>query len=240
MRSSSDDFAGFRPAALGFFRDLSRNNRKEWFEAHRDVYETEVRAPLRALLEAVDIRLAKIAPELTADMKRSIFRLNRDIRFSKDKSPYKTYASFWVNHRRVAGGGGPQVHGGAGLYFHVQPRASIVAGGIWMPPPPMLARIRAAISADPRGFRAALRVLPKRWGTLNEEAMLKRLPRGYDADDPAATWLKYQSFTVSHPISAMDLRRADLADLLAHEYAGVIPLVRWLNTALGYPPDRSR
>ena len=124
------DFTGFRPAALGFFRDLSRNNRKEWFEAHRDVYENEVRAPLRALLEAVDFRLATIAPELTADMKRSIFRLNRDIRFSKDKSPYKAYASFWVNHRRVAGGGGPQVHGGAGLYFHVQPRASIVAAGI--------------------------------------------------------------------------------------------------------------
>jgi uncharacterized protein (TIGR02453 family) len=239
MSVTPTDFTGFRPAALGFLRDLSRNNQKAWFEAHRDAYESEVRAPLRALLEALDLQLARIAPELTADLKRSIFRINRDIRFSKDKSPYKTHASFWVNHRR-AGGGGPHVHGGAGLYFHIEPRASMVAAGFWMPPAPMLARIRATLSEDARGFKAALNAMPKRWGKLSEEAMLRRLPRGFTEADPGAPWLRYQSFTVSHPLAATDLRRADLPDLLAREYAGVVPFVRWLNGALGYPPDKSR
>jgi uncharacterized protein (TIGR02453 family) len=240
MPAALTDFTGFRPAALRFFRDLSLNNNKGWFEAHRDVYEHEVRAPLRTLLEAVDVRLATVAPELTADLKRSIFRLNRDIRFSKDKSPYKAYASFWVNHRRVGSGGGPQVHGGAGLYFHLQPRASIVAAGFWMPPAPMLARIRAALNEDARGFKAALAAMPKRWGALSEEAMLKRLPRGFTESDPGAPWLRYQSFTVSHPVVATDLRQAKLPDILVREYAAVVPFVRWLNSSLGYPPDKSR
>ena len=240
MSDTREEFEGFRPAALRFLRDLARNNHKSWFEAHRDEYDSEVRQPLRTLLDALDIRLATIAPELVTDPKRSIFRVYRDVRFSRDKSPYKTHASFWVNHRRVGRADGVKVHGGAGLYFHIEPRASLVAAGIWMPPRPALARIRAAISEDARGFEMVLRKLPKRFGRLNQEAMLQRLPRGFATTDPAAPWLRYQSFTVSHPVAATDLRRADLPDLLAREYAGVIPLVRWLNAALGYPPDKSR
>jgi uncharacterized protein (TIGR02453 family) len=240
MSVTTTEFEGFRPAALRFLRGLARNNNKGWFEPRREEYETEVRQPLRDLLEAVDIRLAKVAPELTADLSRSIFRVYRDIRFSRDKSPYKTHASFWVNHRRVGRADGTRVHGGAGIYFHIQPGASLVAAGIWMPSRPALTRIRAAISEDARGFQAVLRKVPKRWGHLNEESMLQRLPRGYATTDPAAPWLRYQSFTVSHPVAATDLRRPTLPNILAHEYAGVIPLVRWLNTALGYPPDKSR
>jgi uncharacterized protein (TIGR02453 family) len=234
------DFNGFRPAAIAFLRNLARNNRRDWFEAHRDVFEAELREPLRALLEAFDIRLARVAPELSADSKRSAFRLHRDIRFSRDKSPYKKHVAFWVTHRRLGAGGGPNVHGGAGLYFHLEPRASMIAAGIWMPPPPVLGRIRAALSEDVRSFEAALRAVPKRWGRLNEEEMLKRLPRGFADTDPAVRWLRYRSFTVSRPLSAVDVRRPDLPEFLAREFTGVVPFVRWLNSALALPPDRAR
>jgi uncharacterized protein (TIGR02453 family) len=234
------EFSGFRPAAFGFLRDLARNNRREWFEGHRETYETELQRPLAALLDEIDVRLASLAPELAADSRRSIFRIHRDIRFSKDKSPYKTHIAFWVSHRALGNSGGAAVHGGAGLYFHLEPNASIVAGGMWMPPTPALARIRAALAADLAGFESARRAFRRQFGELSEESVLKRPPRGYDADHPAARWLRYRSFTVSAPISVAELRRSDLPDRLARAYKPVVPLVRWLNSALGLPPATRR
>ena len=233
-------FTGFRPAAFEFFRGLKRNNRREWFEARRAIYETEVRAPLRELLEELDIRLGTIAPELVADPKASVFRIHRDIRFSKDKSPYKTNAGWWINHRSLGRSAAAVVHGGAGLYFHFEPRASMIAAGIWMPPPVALVRIRTALAADSRGFEGTLRRLRRQFGALSEEAVLRRVPRGYEPGHPAAGWLRYKSFTVSRPLTGADLKRRDLPDRLARSYTAVIPFVRWLNTALGFPPALRR
>jgi uncharacterized protein (TIGR02453 family) len=233
-------FTGFRPAAFEFFRGLKRNNRREWFEARREVYETEVRGPLRDLLGELDIRLATIAPELVADPKASVFRIHRDIRFSKDKSPYKTNAGFWINHRRLGRSAAAVVHGGAGLYFHFEPRASMIAAGIWMPPPVALVRIRSALAGDTPGFEGTLRRMRRQFGTLSEEAVLRRVPRGYEPDHPAAGWLRYKSFTVSRPLTGADLKRRDLPDRLARSYTAVIPFVRWLNAALGFPPALRR
>ena len=89
----------FTPAALTFFRGLARNNAKPWFEAHRADYVEHVVAPMRALIEELDVRLARFAPEITGDPKRSLFRIYRDVRFAKDKSPYKTHAACWFWHR---------------------------------------------------------------------------------------------------------------------------------------------
>jgi uncharacterized protein (TIGR02453 family) len=233
-------FTGFRPTAFQFLRGLKRNNRREWFEARREVFESEVRAPLRELLDELDVRLATLAPELAADSKRSVFRIHRDIRFSNDKSPYKTNVGFWVNHRALGRSAATVVHGGAGLYFHLEPRASMIAAGIWMPPPIALLRIRGALVEDRPGFEGTLRRLRPRFGVLSQEAVLQRVPRGYLASDPAAKWLRYKSFTVSHPLVATDLQRADLPDRLARAYAAVIPFVRWLNAALGFPPATRR
>jgi uncharacterized protein (TIGR02453 family) len=233
-------FTGFRPAAFQFLRGLKRNNRREWFEARREVYENELRTPLREMLDELDVRLATLAPELTVDPKRSVFRIHRDIRFSNDKSPYKTNVGFWVNHRALGRSAATVVHGGAGLYFHLEPRASMIAAGIWMPPPIALLRIRGALVEDRAGFEGTLRRLRPRFGTLSEEAVLQRVPRGYLPSDPAAKWLRYKSFTVSCPLVAPDLHRADLPDRLARAYAVVIPFVRWLNSALGFPPATRR
>src|SRR5256714_2597631 len=137
----------FTAASLRFLRGLARNNKKPWFEAHRDDYETQIRVPMRALIEEMDVRFARFAPELTGDPKRSMFRIHRDVRFSKDKSPYKTHAACWFFHADATSKVGREADGGgAGLYFHLQPGASFVGGGCWMPPAPALRRFRVAIA----------------------------------------------------------------------------------------------
>src|SRR6266850_432243 len=143
-------FGGFRPAAFRFLRDLARNNEKAWFEANRDVYEREVRDPMRLLVEALDAKLGAIAPEIVGDPKRSMFRIHRDVRFSKDKSPYKTNAGAWLYHRDAGRKvGRVDEGGGAGYYFHIDPTTCFMAGGIWMPARPALLRVREAIAAQP-------------------------------------------------------------------------------------------
>ena len=135
-------FSRFDPAALTFLRGLKRNNAKPWFEERRPTYEREILAPLRLLAEELDVRFAKLAPEFVAPPKRALFRIHRDVRFSRDKSPYKTHAALWVFHRDAGRGVGRDAHGGAGFYFHLEPGASLVAGGFWMPPRPLLSTLR--------------------------------------------------------------------------------------------------
>src|SRR5688572_32780132 len=92
----------FDKSALRFFTQLKKNNNKPWFEANRAHYEGKVREPMRALIDEMNGRFAKFAPEICGDSKRGMFRINRDIRFSKDKSPYKTHAACWFNHRNAS------------------------------------------------------------------------------------------------------------------------------------------
>src|SRR5689334_14674925 len=227
----------FSKRSLTFFRQLARNNEKSWFEAHRDEYENEVRAPMRELIEELDVRFAEFAPEIGGDAKRSMFRINRDIRFSKDQSPYKTHAACWFNHRRASTRVGSEADtGSAGFYFHLQPGKSFVGGGLWMPPRPSLNRLRDAIAEDPTGFDRIARSLTKRYGGLDDEAVLKKMPRGFSEDHPAAKWLRYQSFVSGREITDAAVTDPKLPAMLAKEFAGLLPLIRWLNDALGLPP----
>jgi uncharacterized protein (TIGR02453 family) len=226
----------FSPASLRFFRGLARNNRKDWFEAHRAEYEEHVKQPMAELVREMDLRMSKFAPEMVGDPKRSMFRLNRDIRFSSDKSPYKTHAACWFFHGDGSSKVGKEAHGGgAGFYFHLQPGACFTGGGLWMPPRPALQRLRAAIAADPKGF-AKLVLAPrlvKRLRGLSEEAMLKRAPRGYDESHPAARWLRHQSFTVGRPVTDAEATSGRLTAALEADFKLMLPLVRWLNGVLG-------
>jgi len=226
----------FSKRSLTFFRQLARNNEKAWFEAHRADYENEVRAPMRELIEELDVRFAKFAPEIAGDPKRSMFRINRDIRFSKDKSPYKTHAAAWFHHRNAARSVGSEADAGsAGYYFHLEPGGrSMLGAGLWMPPRPQLNKLREAIAENPKGFDRMVRSLPSRFDGLDDEAALRRMPRGYAEDHPAAKWLKYQSFTTGHTLTDAQVTSKSLADLLAREFAAVLPLVRWLNETLGF------
>lgn len=237
-------FDGFTRDTLDFLRALERHNEKGWFEANRARYERSVRQPLAALVEEVDVRLATIAPEIVGDPKRSLFRIHRDVRFSNDKRPYKTSATAWFPHIG-AGGGGPgarAAHGGAGFYLDIGTTTCTIGGGIWMPPRPTLARVRQAIDDDHASLEVILgsRSLRRTFGTLAPDARLTRMPRGYAADHPAADLLRYQSFTVGRALTEDELLGTRLPDLLAREFARLVPLVRWLNGALGLAPRDRR
>ena len=233
---SASEFRGFTPAAIRFLASLKRNNTREWFHAHRDAYERDVREPLAAFVEEMDVRFAELAPEIVGDPKRSLFRIHRDVRFSNDKSPYKTNAACWFYHGDAGRGvGSTTPHGGAGFYFHMEPGESMIGGGIWMPPRPTLTRLREQIDEEHASLRRILRepALRKRFGTLDESSKLTRMPRGYAEDHPAADLLRHQSFTVGRTLSDAELFNPRLADLLARDYARLVPLVRWFNGALG-------
>jgi uncharacterized protein (TIGR02453 family) len=231
-----EGFTGFRPPALSFFRQLKRRNTRPWFEAHRTAYELEVERPLRALVEDLDIALARIAPEIAGDPRRSIFRIHRDVRFSKDKSPYKTHAACWLYHVDAGRGVGGEAQGGAGFYFQLAPEDCRLGAGIWMPPRSALTRIRAALAEAPEPFEAIVQApgFRRRFGSLDQEAMLKRLPHGYPVSHPAARWLRYQSFTVGRVLSERQALSPRLALMLARDFAALTPFVRWLNGALGF------
>jgi uncharacterized protein (TIGR02453 family) len=229
----------FKKTALTFFRQLRQHNNKPWFEEHRETYEAEVREPMRGLIMDMSERFERFAPEIGGDPKRSMFRINRDIRFSKDKSPYKTNAGCWFNHRSASSKVGGEAHeGSAGFYFHFEPGKSFAGAGLWMPPRPQLDKLREAIADKHRDFDRMARSL-KRYGGLSEEhGMLKRMPRGYDEGHPAGQWLRLQSFTCGRPIKDSQVTDPKLAALLAREFEGMLPLVRWLNGALGYRAAR--
>jgi uncharacterized protein (TIGR02453 family) len=232
----------FTKRALTFFRGLARHNEKPWFEAHRDEYESEVRQPMRELIEDLDTRFAEFAPEIGGDPKRSMFRINRDIRFSKDKSPYKVHAACWFHHLNAARSVGAEADAGsAGYYFHLEPGGrSMIGAGIWMPPRPQLNKLRVAIAKDPKAFDKMARSIPGRFGGLDDEGSLKRMPRGYAEDHPAAKWLRFQSFTSGRTLTDAQITSPSLASILAREYEALLPLVRWLNGALGFKPALRR
>ncbi len=180
---------------------------------------------------------------IIGDPKRSMFRINRDIRFSTDKSPYKTHAACWFRHRDASHQvGGDAEEGSAGLYFHLQPGKSFVGAGIWMPPRPALNKLRDAIAEDVRPFARIIErpAAKRRFGGLDDEAMLKRMPRGFAEDHRAAKWLRYQSFTIGRELSDKQVLGARLPALLEDDFTLMLPLVRWLNRALGLSPATSR
>lgn len=237
------EFHGFDSDALRYLRALRRNNRREWFNEHRKRYEESVRGPMAALIEEMDVRFARFAPEITGDPRRSAFRIHRDVRFSADKSPYKTHAACWFYHRDAGKGvGGGTPHGGAGFYFHLEPNASSIGGGLWMPPGDAVKRIRQALDDDHESFARIVRskALGKRFGGLDEEAMLRRVPRGFSPDHPGAEWLRHRSYTMGRLLTNDEVAEPRLADTLEREYRALLPLVRWLNSALGFPPASRR
>ena len=233
----------FSPDSLAFLRGLARNNRRPWFEARRADWERHLKTPMADLVEEMDLRLAGLAPEITGDPKRSVFRIYRDVRFSADKSPYKRHVACWFYHGDGSSKVGREAHGGgAGFYFHLEPARSLVAGGCWMPPRPALQKFRAAIAADPQAFERIVLApaMKKRMGGLDEDGMLKRVPRGFAPDHPAARWLRYQSFTVGRSLTDAQVTGPRLTATLADDFATMLPLVRWLNGVLGLEARKYR
>jgi uncharacterized protein (TIGR02453 family) len=220
-------FTGFPPEALKFLRALKRNNNREWFLANKATYDQKVKAPMATLVLELGRRIEPLAPEFSFDPARAIFRIYRDVRFSKDKSPYKTHIAAVSRPR------GLNMHGGSGLYFHVSPDEVEIAGGLYHPEPAVLLAVRRHIADRHRKLRAILesREFRRAFGELWGEK-LTRTPKGFASDHPAADLLRYKDLVAdsTHPAELAESR--ELLPTLVRLYRVMLPLVRFLNEPL--------
>lgn len=216
-------------STLKFIRDLKKHNNKPWFDAHRKDYDA-AKADFSQFIQAAIDRHAKNDPSIkSVTAKDCLFRINRDVRFSKDKSPYKTNMGAYINQ---AGKKSPL----AGYYFHCEPGQSFVGGGLWMPLPPELARVRQEIDYNFAAFKKILASKKFRsvYGDLSRDAeyVLTRVPKGYEPDNPAAAYLKLKSFVGIAAVSDAALTSNDLVKKTVAAFEALQPLKEFLNEAL--------
>jgi uncharacterized protein (TIGR02453 family) len=219
----------FTPATFKFLRDLAANNDREWFQANRDRYLADLRDPCLAFVTDFGARLARISPHFRADPRPqggSLFRIYRDVRFSRDKSPYKTHAGLHFRHEAAR-----DVHA-PGFYLHLEPGACLVGVGLWRPDTRTLRPIRELIASDPQRWRRAVggKAFRARMQVAGES--LKRVPRGYDPDHPLAEALKLKDITAFTPITQKDVTAAGFVDAFARDCRAGAPLVEFICEAL--------
>lgn len=220
-------FPRFSAATLQFLRSLKRNNRRDWFNAHRDDYEKHVRQPMAAIVERLAEDFRSFAPELVASPKISMYRIYRDTRFSENKAPYKTHAAAVFPTRGLA------KHEGAGLYFHVSAEDVWIGGGMYSPQPAQLAAVREHIAANLGQLRAIVEspAFRRRIGALEGER-LTRVPRGFAKDHPAAEYLKYRHFIAGAEFPCEFATSPRFYATMLAVFREVLPLSRFLNAPL--------
>ena len=216
-------FTGFTPDAMQFLVDLAFNNERSWFQARKADYERLLKQPLEALCTDLAVELAKRGVPLRADPKSSPFRIYRDTRFSKDKTPYFP----WMGGGGATSDGQSERHGGG--YFHMSPEGSYMGGGMWHPEPARLAAYRKQIDEYPTEALAALED-PKflaRFEPVHGDEY-KRVPAPYPADHPQAGLLKLKDVTFGRELSTNDVFSTSLPATLAKDFAAAVPVMRWL------------
>jgi uncharacterized protein (TIGR02453 family) len=236
MAVAASRFTGFSADAIQFLADLAQNNDRAWFQPRKAEYERLLKEPLEAMIAALAERLAARGVPMLADPKRSPFRIYRDTRFSRDKSPYKAHlgATFpWVEAApgAEAGGGHDERAHGNGGYFHFQPGEMYVGGGMWQMDKPRLEAFRAAVLADPERVTAALQEPAfVEWfgGGARPHDELKRFPPGYPQDHPLAHMFRWKDVVFGRSLSDAEVGSPDLPDRLAEGYATAVPVFRFL------------
>jgi uncharacterized protein (TIGR02453 family) len=228
--STTIDAAHFTHATFSFLRDLATNNQRIWFESNRERYERDVREPAIRFITDVAPALARISPRLRADPRPvggSLFRIHRDVRFSKDKSPYKTHAGIRFPHEA-----GKDVHT-PGYYLHLEPGHAFVGVGIWHPDPATTRRIRDAIVKSPASWRKATREEPfaSRYALSGDS--LTRPPAGFRPDHPLIDDLKRKDFIGVCSLTDDDAASAGFVERFGEICRDGAPLVRFLCKAVG-------
>ena len=220
-------FHGFEPDALQFLADLAENNERAWFQPRKADYERLIKEPFEVLCAALADRFAARGLPLLADPARSPFRIYRDVRFSKDKSPYKTAQGAQFPWQGANAGGRTRV--GVGGYFHLEPGSIFVGGGMWHPDPAVLAAFREQVDRDPGSVFAAIEDERFRavFGTVSGES-LARNPRGYPADHPRGDLLRLKDVVFSRRLSDADVSSAELPDLIAADLDTARPVLHLL------------
>jgi len=232
---TSPTFRGFSPEAIQFLADLAVNNDRAWFQPRKAEYERLLKEPFEAMIAALAERLEARGVPLLADPKRSPFRIYRDTRFSKDKSPYKSHlgASFpWTEAAPETQAGGDhdeRTHGNGG-YFHFQPGEMYVGGGMWQMEKPALEAFRAAVRDDPERVRRAFDdpVFAAWFGEVRPHDELKRFPPGWPQDHPLASMFLWKDVVFGRRLSDAEVLSPELPDRLAEGYASAGPVMRFL------------
>lgn len=228
----ASNFEGFPREFFSFYRQLEKNNDRDWFNENKQRYLDYVVAPSLEFITAMQPALKKISPCFLAVPKRtggSLMRIYRDIRFSKNKLPYKTNLGIQFRHEM-----GKDVHA-PGFYFHFSQKESFIGAGVWCPGSGPLNQIRAIIDDEAQKWKRVSR--SKKFTSIYELAgsSLKRPPRGYDADHKLIDDLKRKDHIAVSPLSAKDLASPEIVDLTAQRIRVAMPYVRFLCDALRLP-----
>ena len=216
-------------ATLKFLKDLRKNNNKAWFDTNRPRYENAKADFTQFVQSVIDKYGRKDTGIAHLKAKDCMFRINRDVRFSKDKSPYKTNMGAYFNEE---GKKSPL----AGYYFHCEPGKSFVGGGLWMPLPADLSKVRQEIDYNLEAFQKI--VESRRFKALyqglstDREYILSRVPKGYESDNPAAAYLKMKSYVATSALSDTELTTPGMVKKVSEAFETLQPMVRFLNDAI--------
>ena len=224
MRSA---FAGFPPEMVRFFRSLKRNNRREWFQPRKHLFEQHVKTPMLELIGAINAELAKFAPEHVTEPKNAIFRIYRDTRFSADKTPYKTHIAASFSRR------GSERLGTGGFYFSVSHEVIEVAAGIWHPDREVMLAVRNHIAETHAELNRILsdKKARKLAGELKGDA-LTRSPKGFDPEHPAAGFVKMKDWILDVTLDPSLATTPKLAGEIVARFRAMTPLIQYLNRPL--------
>jgi uncharacterized protein (TIGR02453 family) len=216
------EFKGFGEKAIPFLRALDFHQSREWFHENMALYESELREPLGDLVEVLTERLGAAGLGLKGDRKKSLFRIHRDVRFSKDKRPYNQHVSAILSPD-----GTKMEQGVLFIYFGIDGCRAAVAW--WQPTPELLAAMRQAIAEKPAEFRAMVATLKKKDLVLDGEGALKRMPRGFEhiTDTELAAAVRNRHFVVRHAIDPAAIHKPELADDIVDFTLGARPLLDW-------------
>ena len=223
----------FSPEALKFLRGLKRNNDRGWFQARKAVYERELKTPMLALVGEINEAMLAFAPENVRPPQKAMMRIYRDIRFSKDKRPYKTNVAAWWART------GLEKTSGGGYYFHLSPDEVVIAAGVYMPEREQLLAIRRHLV----GHHAELRKIlaGRKLRSLMQEfdgLRLSRPPKGFSADDPAMDLLLCRQWGVAAHLPPETATKPTLLKEIVERFKAAGPMVDLLNAPLVPKPKR--
>lgn len=227
----------FTPKTFAFLRDLAANNEREWFKAHQAEYERYVREPALDFIGDFDTHLARISPFFVADTRKvggSLFRIQRDTRFAKDKTPYKENTGMQFRHQAAG-----DVHT-PGFYLNIQPGECYMGAGLWRPATKDAYAIRAKIADAPTGWKRVTR--GKRFTDVFTSTgdSLVRAPRGYDEDHPLIEDLKRKDFIASCRLTQAQVTSSEFLTEFTALCKTAVPFMRFLCDAVELPFDKEK
>ena len=222
-------FPGFSPEAFAFLRSLKRNNRREWFQPRKEIFEAQLRAPMIQLVEALNAGLLDFAPDHITDPRKAVYRIYRDTRFSADKTPYKTHLAAIFPHHGFDGSFSK--HASAGFYFQITARSVGVAAGSYNPGPDELRAVRGWLTENHAAFRKAAGQPKKLLGDLQGSAVT-RMPKGFAADHPAEDLLRMKQWLYWVELDAKVATTPRLLAEVLKRFRAAAPVIAMLNAAL--------